>query len=216
MDNEEIVEKQKEVKEEVNEVEEVKEPTEEVEEVPEKKEINFSAALKEKNAKIQELKKELKDKEDLIERLTNMGFGETADTDEVSEQVKKITAELQAKEKELEELKSYKDTHEKDSIVKQAQIDLENELARLEKKYPDFDRIKVMGRVVEVKGKFGTLKDLEDSYKVLKYDQSVLEKKSKEAITEGSSGAGVKPPTDKPKSYDEAAERWLQKNKKGG
>jgi len=212
-----VVDKNVEVKEEIKEV--IPEPEEvipEVTETSEKKEINFSAALKEKNTRIQELKRKLKEAEELNETLTGLGFGETADADEMSERIKTITAELQEKNKELEELKKFKETHERDTVVKQAEIDLENELVRLEKKYGDFDRLKVMGRIVQKKGNAATIADLEESYLAMEYEQERLQRKSEEAVTEGSSVAGVKPPTTKPIDYDDAAERWLQKNKSGG
>jgi len=192
------------------------EPKETFAEAAAKKEINYAAALREKNRRIQEEKRKREELEQRLAELESQKAENEVDEDlgtifgeDKDDEVKK---ELEEVKKELEELKQQR---AKDALQRQ----LDATLKRLKEKYKDsplpFDENKVLVETLKRKPNgTATLDDIEIVYRSMLLDKIEEDRHRKEGVTEGSSQVGVEPEINKNLSYDEIIERWLKQKKK--
>ena len=190
---------------ETNVTETKTEPEVDVEEAKNKvvKQINYSAALKEKNRKIQELKQRLRELEAKQETQPVAEEEETFDLFE-EDKDKKIK-ELESKIARIEEEFAKRKEQEK---LQQARTQLDAEISRLKQAYPDFDENRVLAELIRRKGEYATLKDIELVYKALKAEEILKQQAVKTAVTEGGS-AGKATPEKKFKTYEDVVKEFL-------
>jgi len=163
------------------------------------KKINYSAALKEKNRKIQELKAQLEALKAEKEATNQNDVDDLFNLDTEEDDVKK---ELEALKSELNMLKQEREREREEKQRQQARTQLDRTIDSLKAKYQDFDETKVLGEVFRRKGEYATLEDLELVYKAMKAEELLQSQNVKNAVTEGGS-AGQPVTTKKYKSYDE-------------
>jgi len=189
-----------------------------------KNEVNFSAALAEKNREKQALKSQLAEKEAELERLKSenellKSFNEpTSESDKEIADLKKQIEDLLAFKKSLEE------TSKEEELRKQKEeITLHCENLKTAKDengnllYPDFNEAEVLISLYERTG--GILKDLsqiEDEYLLLKTkkqkESEKLQKARQKATTE--SPSNVSAPSEKtPSNVDEGFEIYKRQKK---
>lgn len=168
------------------------------------KKINYSAALKEKNRKIQELKAQLEALKAQQETLQTQKQ-ETDDVDELfnlESDESDVKKELEALKSELNMLKQEREREREQKQTQQARMQLDRTIESLKAKYSDFDETKVLGEVFRRKGEYATLQDLELVYKAMKAEELLQNKEVKNAVTEG--GSVGQPVTKKKyKSYED-------------
>jgi len=173
------------------------------------KKINYAAALKEKNRRIQELKAQLealKAQQEAVKEETN-DVDELFNLESDESDVKK---ELEALKSELNMLKQEREREREQKQLQQARSQLDRTIDSLKAKYPDFDESKVLGEVFRRKGEYATLQDLELVYKAMKAEELLQSQNVKNAVTEGGS-AGQPVTKKKYKTFKEAVEDILGK-----
>lgn len=153
----------------------------------EKEQPNLRAALVEKNRKLKEKQRRI---EELEAKLKEFQPEEGISLKELKQELENLKAELnRAKaEKEVNEV-----------------------IARLEAKYPDFNKEEVIAEALRWKGGAVTPQDLEIVYKALKYEKEV---EAKKYATEGSSFGRVEERRKTAKDFDSIIEDWLAKQNK--
>jgi outer membrane murein-binding lipoprotein Lpp len=149
------------------------------------KKINYSAALKEKNRKIQQLKTEMEQMKQRLEEAEKekeeaFNLGLTPDVEDLKKEIDTLKQQIAKSEEERR-----KEKEQQERIRAKAQLD--NLLASLKKKYPDFDEAKVLTETYKRKGENATPADIELVYLAMKAEALEKSKKLDKATTEGTS-----------------------------
>jgi len=177
-----------------------------------KKEINYSAALREKNQKIQEEKDKVAKLEEQLQALEEEN-NSMLDTDDNTEALKKI----KEMEKKLQEQEERYRIREKQAAQEKNKLKIDRIIEALKVKYKDselpFDETKVIAEVLKKKKGNAVPEDLEDTYRSMLLKKIMDDRHKKEGITEGSSMTNVEPSKSIPKTKEEVIEKWLKRKK---
>jgi chromosome condensin MukBEF ATPase and DNA-binding subunit MukB len=183
-----------------------------------KNEVNFSAALKEKNQKIQETKARVVELEQELERQKSENDLLRTFNEPTSESDTEIS-NLNAKIKELETFKNSLEETSKEQDRNKKREEISNYCNNLKTnpEYADFDETKVLLSLYErTGGILNSLSQIEDEYLLLKTKESreaqKLEEARKKASTE--SPSNVSTPSEKtPQNVEEGFDIYKRQKK---